>query len=354
MDFSKIDENDSATEGTDFRPEPPDMVAGRVLHADADFYAYMCGYRWEEESLEASYKALRQTIHTARIMAGAEFIKLYLTMGDKGGRYEIAKVKEYQGKRENAPGLDARVSELRHWMANCSDSEVFPAVFTDQEADDGICQAMWEAVKTASVLQNPMWSMDKDLYMAPGLHMNPVTYELEMYPEGFGECYLDESTSQKKVVGKGTSFFWHQMLMGDSADGIPGLPKFSADICERLWPTKALLIAEKRIRTAKTTKAKVAAKAAVRKQRDSIKPKLAGPVKAFDYLKDCKTDLDCFKAVREAYLEHYGHGEFKFTDWRGDEQWLTAGDMLLEQAELLWMRRTKDDRVLDFFKEIAA
>jgi hypothetical protein len=352
MDFSNLSA-DAEVEGTDFRPDAPDIVPGRTLHADADFYAYQCGYRWEEESLEQSIKALKQTIQVARIMAGAEFIKLYLTMGDKGGRYETARVKEYQAQRVARPeGLTARVSELRQWMVDCVEPEVISSPSYTQEADDELTQAMHQAVVDGTEDLNPMWSMDKDLLMAPGIHMNPKTYELEQFPNGFGGCTLDISTSTKKVVGKGTSFFWHQLIMGDTADNIPGLPTFSVEVCERLWPTKSLLAAEQRLRSAKTSKQATLAKTALQRERAKIKPKSCGAVRTFAYLSKCRTDLECFVAVRNAYLDHYGHGEFVHTSWDGEDKRLTAGDMLLEQANLLWMRRTVDDTALKFIEEV--
>jgi hypothetical protein len=286
-------------------------------------------------------------------MAGAEFTKLYLTMGNKGGRYELARVKEYQGKRDGRKeGLVIRVAELRNWMLDCTDPEVTVLASYEQEADDALTQAMHVAVKEGTEHLNVMKSLDKDLYMAPGIHMNPKTYELEQFPVGFGECVLDTSTSTKKVVGKGTSFFWHQLLMGDGADDIPGLPTFSAAICERLWPTKALIVAERRIREAKTTKAASTAKAALRREQGKIKPKTCGAVRTYEYLSRCRTDKEALHAVREAYLEHYGPGSFEHVSWDGKVEQLTAGDMLLEQARLLWMRRTVDDDALDFIKEV--
>ena len=63
-------------------------------------------------------------------------------------------------------------------------------------------------------------------------------------------------------------------------------------------------------------------------------------------------DQDAFRAVYRAYTEHYGTGSFEFKCWRGDTHTLTAGDMLVEQARLLWMRREPNEDVMVFLNEV--
>ncbi len=348
-DFSTLG-NETQTEGSDFKPEPPPTVAGRVLLYDADFAAYQCGYKWEEESLEKSIENLRVLIQSMRMLAGAETIELHLTMGNKGGRYETAVVKEYQGTRDKRPdGLVERVGALREFMANCTDEHVIPRVWTTQEADDGLCQSMF---KDREIGNNVLWSMDKDLWMVGGLHMHPKTYELEEYPWGFGECHLDDSTSTKKVVGKGTSFFWHQLLMGDTADAIPGLPNLSAGITMACFPTKKLTDAKARVAKATGPAKRKAALKALDTVKKAVKPRKCGAVAAYEYLKHATNDVQAYSLVMDAYREHYGNGTFEYTGWDGRVHTLTAGHMMLEQARLLWMRREIDEDVTTFFKEI--
>ncbi len=343
MDFSQLDVEDTQTEGLDFKPEPPEVVAGRVLHADADFLAYHCGYRWEEESLEKSTETLKIEIETLRIMAGAEKIALHLTLGNKGGRYQIAKVKEYQGHRKKSEGLQERVSALRAFMAGYKTPTVLPVPSYEQEADDALCQAMAAADHGGWVKEAVLWSLDKDLWMVGGLHMDPKTYKITLFPWGYGDCHLDDSTSSKKVVGRGTSFFWHQLLMGDTADGIPGLPKFGKQLSMEYWPTKALTTARQKGNANQISK--IAA---------NYTQKAAGPVAAYQYLLGCRDDREAFARVRTAYLSYYGAGTFMADDWRGGKYEATAGHMLLEQARLLWMRREPNEDVQTFFKEVMA
>jgi hypothetical protein len=351
MDFSTID--GTSVEGYETRPDSPDEVKGRILHHDSDFLAYQCGYKWETESLAVSIEHLRKAIQTCRIMAGAEFIFLYLTMGDKGGRNSIATVKEYQAQRAGRdPGLTKRVKELREFMATCTDPGVTPKVQMEQEADDALCQAMQAARSRGQYQLNVLQSADKDLWMVGGLHVNAKTYEIEDFPFGYGQCDLDINGTRKKLVGRGTSFFWHQLLMGDTADNIPGLPEFSTDLVLEYWPTKAICNARDKIKSCTSSGQSAKAKKSLSNLIAKVKPKKVGAVGAYEYLYHCKTDRQAMVAVLNAYREYYGDGAFTATHWNGSQFQCTAGAMLVEQAQLLWMRRTEGEDVITFFEDI--
>ena len=353
MDFSQLGE-DAEVEGQDFKPEPPPAEPGRVLHCDADFLAYHCGYRYEEEALSTSVENLKVEIETLRLMAGAETIQLHLTLGNKGGRYELATVKEYQAQRSDKPeGLVERVGALRQFMANYNTPTTVPYPQLTQEADDSLCQAMIAARDSGTEIKAVLWSEDKDLWMVPGLHMNKTTYELEHYPNGYGECHLDRSGSSAKIVGCGHSFFWHQLLMGDSADNIPGLPFLPPSVVMDKFPTKALLKAQERYRAATNPTKRKAARVALHKLEDAVKPKKVGPVIAYDLLKGCKTNREAFRVVRDLYAAWYTPMPFTAKHWNGTEFESNAGLMMLEQARLLWMRRYYEEDVLTFFKELS-
>jgi hypothetical protein len=351
MDFSQL--QDTAVEGQDFKPEPPPVTPGRVLYCDADFLAYHCGYRYETEALETSIENLKLEIETLRIMAGAEMIELHLTLGDKGGRYEIATVKEYQAQRQNKPeGLVERVGALRNFMSNYQNREIESRPQLTQEADDSLCQAMIAARDSGTENKAVLWSLDKDLWMVPGLHMDPKTYELEHYPNGYGECHLDRSGSSAKIVGCGHSFFWHQMLMGDTADNIPGLPRVPPSVVMKHMPSKKLLAAQERYRKATTPSKLTAARIALRKVEAEVKPRAVGSVLAYDLLKGCRTNREAFRVVRDLYAAWYTPMPFTATHWDGTQFESNAGEMMLEQGRLLWMRRYYEEDVLTFFKEV--
>lgn len=367
MDFSDVDASEVEVEGgaSQSRPEPPTLVPHRTLYGDADTYAYDVAHL--DESLSKNIEQLKNLIQVKRIMAGAERIELHLTLGNKGGRYEIARVKEYQENRKKRdPLLVQRVSELRTFMANYTEEPtVIPAPQLEQEADDSLTQAMYKGMETDPNFFDPektlhvLESIDKDLFMTPGTHMNKDTWDLEVFPFGFGECELDRSGSQVKIKGRGTSFFWHQLLQGDGADNIPGLPKFAKEQVVKYWPTKKLVDARTALSTRKNPKGKQLTSKQLETKRTIVrncladaKDKLAGAVTVYEYLEGCTTDREAFDKVQLAYASWYGTEPFEFTAHDQKVEQSTSGHMLLEQARLLWMRRTEGEDVMRFFEEV--
>jgi hypothetical protein len=283
-------------------PVTVNTVSGRVLHCDADFLAYQSGHAWESETPEESISDLKIRIEDLRNLALAEVVVLHLTLGTKGGRHEIAQVKEYQGHRKKDDGLRARVTLLRQYMAKMFTNETIPHAQYDQEADDSLCQAMWDYKVNPAGAPPVLWSIDKDLKMVGGLHLNNDNGKIEERPWGYGHTYLDRTKSAPKINGNGTSFFFHQLLVGDTADGIPGLPRI-------------------------------------------------GAIKAIKILEGATSEKNALSRVRQAYLMHYGRW-YSFTTWRGHESGASADGMLLEQAHLLWMRRERGQDVCGFLKEV--
>lgn len=285
---------------------------GRVLQADADFFAYECARL--EESVNENFHVLKQHLEVKRKMAGAEFINVHLTLGLKGGRDQIATVKPYQENRSGSrdPLLQARVRELRVLMANYRNEFTTPVVNLLQEADDSLTQYQVRQIALAGVDSSVIMSGDKDLWMVEGLHCDPKT--ARMYTvKGYGKCeYKDVGNKEPKLVGAGTSWFWHQMIMGDTADNIAGLPKLSGRLANRYLPTKK-----------------------IDPQRKAV---ACGEAKAVAILKDVTNDKEAAKRVFECYEGYYG-GE--------------AMAMLFESAFLLWMRRTSAVLdVLDYLRSV--
>lgn len=306
----------------------PTVVAGRVLQLDGDCLAYECGYNDEApfNQCTANFKA---ALASRMAMAGADHCIIHLTGGDKGGRFDIALVKEYQANRKDK-AKPIHLAGLKAWCEEqypIKDGALVQCInHTKQEADDGMAQGQFKAIMNGTPELSIIHSMDKDLGMCSGLHMDWYTYIHETV-DGFGEIYLDESGSSKKIKGKGTSFFWAQLLMGDTADNIPGLPKLGMPVLDEVDPLK-------------------------KPRKDDANPKLCGAVMAWKILKDVKDDLTAFTTVVRAYQSYYGAGAFEFTDWRGRKYKLTNGHMLLEQARLLWMRRVVDECPSVFFNQV--
>lgn len=331
----------------------PDVVPGRWLNSDGDIIAYNCAGTDDTTREEVAYN-LEAEVRGKMAQAGADRYILHLTGdgSDKGKRHDIACVKEYQGNRKGKP-KPKNLKFAREYIKTNMKCQVH----YDQEADDGMTQFQMQFVDTKEEDLCVLDSADKDLRMVQGLHLCPETGKI-VSVKGYGECWYDKEKS--KVLGWGTSFFWHQLLMGDTADNIPGLPAFGSKLSFARWPTKDVLETERRIgeRTmpsgkALTDKQYQTAKEKYAKLFNEFKQKPAGAVAAHEYLAGICNDTDAYHSVLGAYESYYGVEPFEFTDWRGNTFTRTAEQMLIEQAVLLWMREQKGaGDCIRFFSEV--
>lgn len=300
MDINKISAAVAAQEQSG-------AVFGRVLQADADFFCYQCAYI--DEPLSQNFRNLLQRIEVKRKSAKAERVNVFVTLGLKGGRHEMATVKPYQDSRGSSrdPAVTQRVLELRTALGNHRTATITPKVCLFQEADDAICQEQNRMIEKSGYESTVVMSDDKDLWMVQGLHCDSDTGEFT-HAKGYGVTrYKDVGNKEPKLVGLGTSWFWHQMIMGDAADTIPGLPMLSGALANRYLPLK--------------------------KHNPNRTPLKCGEAKAVAMLDGVNTDQEAFNRVFEGYTHHYG---------------LDAKSMFFEQAFLLWMRR--ENHVLDCLK----
>ena len=295
MDFQRIGES-AAKSDTTARP----IVQDRVLQYDADFACYEVSDL--DETTAQSYKRLLDHIEVKRCLAGAEFVNAHITLGSKSGREAMATLKEYQENRDPDAPIKVRVKELRHMLANDSTVAMMPVYNLNYEADDMMVQYQHNRVKEHGVESSVIMSGDKDLWMAQGYHCDPKTGRLHIV-DGFGHTeYREVGNVKPKLVGKGYSWFWHQMILGDRADNIPGLEKISNSMLDRYLPLKS-------------GKARATGAAA------------CGEAKAYEVLKGVTTDKEAAQRTYELYWEYYG---------------AMASERMIEQAYLLWMQRTED------------
>jgi hypothetical protein len=316
MDLAQIQ---GATAGLDnVLPEKayPEIVKGRTAHIDADFLAYMASYERKDE-----VNVLSDILYRADVMiedkrreCGAEFAVLHLTpnTSDKGGRYEAAIQKQYQGQR-SSDRKPQYLEEVREYMAGIHNAVVLGKAWTNAEADDGMAEAAWRAHTAGKSELVVIATKDKDLRMCPGLHLGWDSGSItDCGRDTFGWIGIKERTGKsgkvtKKHDGFGTKFFWFQMLMGDATDHIKGCPK-------------ALI---------------------------GGKHQACGLIGAYKLLKDAKDDKECLAIVMEAYKSnsytHYLTGE--------DASWK---DVFFSEAHMLWMQRTagKQDDVKHWLKEV--
>lgn len=195
---------------------------------------------------------------------------IYYTTG-RTFRYDIAKRAPYKGTRkENKPW---HYDNLTVYMRDVLGATEVTGI----EADDRLAIDHCSSLNTTILC-----SRDKDLKQVPGWF---YSWELGKQPSFGPELidkagYLKLSTDRKKLTGTGLSFFYAQVLMGDGADNIPGLPG-------------------------------------------------CGPVAAFELLQE-KTPEQQLVAVCEAYSIHYDAYHMS--------------EELLEQGRLCWLtRRLNED-----------
>lgn len=261
MDFSQL-EGVPAIE-----PQGVPVVPGRRVHIDGDMLAYQCGGN-DDTDVATSRRILKSKIDLFKDASGAEGILLHLTASGstKGHRALIAYTKPYQGQRKGHRPKNWQY--LRDYMIEGLAGPV--KQWFDREADDGF------GFISENCPLDVIATRDKDMRMLPGLHLNWDTYELvEVKPDQFAV----------EAGGKlyGHKWFWTQMLWGDAADNIPGLPKHP-DF-----------------------------------------PRGVGEAAARKILAFANDDGSAAKAVAQAYEAHYG------------DEW---ADRYVEQASLLWIRRT--------------
>lgn len=309
----------------------PNEVPGRYVQIDADFLAYMCSYEKEDEpkTFEEITHNTDEMIQHIRRLAGAEHVRLHLTPkeSDKGGRFEIAIQKEYQGNRKDVE-KPRYLHELRDWMHRARGA----LLWKNCEADDGMVIAQQAMIDKGDRNLSVITTKDKDLRMAQGLQMEWGTGVITD-ADGYGSISLTEGKT-KKVVGHGTSFFWAQLLMGDSADNIAGVPYLSPVIVrlEEGLQSKKIKDAIKALRDPVES----ASFRRAQKTLTEIKPMLCGPAKAFEYLKGVTDDWTAYKKVRAAYFQAAQVEPFRHWQTGEEVRWQ---DVLVSEMKLLWMRR---------------
>lgn len=126
---------------------------------------------------------------------GSTNLEFYLS-GDTNFRTEVATIKEYKGNR-------TADKPVKYEMAKDYFTSMAKSVSVNEEADDVIAIAQIDSGCKCIIA-----TIDKDLNQIPGRH-------------------FDWGKELKYTVGQddGDRYFWTQMLTGDRADNIPGIPR---------------------------------------------------------------------------------------------------------------------------------
>lgn len=182
-------------------------------------------------------------------------------------RYAVATTKPYKGTRKNPKPFHYKnivAYLLDHYNVKVSRGGL--------EADDMIC-----LYQSGSEEDTIICSRDKDLHICPGWHFSWECGAQRAigphYTDEFGSLEFDKAKG--KLTGYGLKFFFSQMLTGDAADNIPGLPKI-------------------------------------------------GVAKAWEALSPCDTEKKLYQTVKSMYIEVMGD---------------QAKEYFMEQMALLWMKQ---------------
>lgn len=256
----------------------PEIIPGKVALIDGDILAYYASGSKLATSKEATVEVLEQLLDDIMYNTRAESSIVIIT-GDKtkGDRVSIAVTKPYKGNRKGAEPPEF-LQDAKDYLSTSVKSENRRGILTvtgspaerfSGEADDVL-------IKLHTALKNKykpiICTADKDLLQAPGWHYDlRSTAELYIPENEMGTLELLRKPSYTAIKGTGWLLFWSQMLTGDTADNIPGAVRI-------------------------------------------------GAVKAYDLLKDVKTNLEAMDIVLSVYKKGY------------KEKW---HDVFIEQYKLL-------------------
>lgn len=183
----------------------------RTLYLDADGLAYYCAGNDSTLLGEARVRLADKVASMTRAAQAGKCVLLLTGSGShKGYRYAVARAKPYQGQRANS-------RRPKNWrgLRDLLEAGVFGTTVQDfdREADDRFAQ-----YGCADPLNTVIGTQDKDMRMVPGWHLDWVDNRMRWVPPGTYDLVMNDKQY-------GTKWFWLQMLHGDTADFIPGLPR---------------------------------------------------------------------------------------------------------------------------------
>jgi hypothetical protein len=225
----------------------------------------------------------------------------YELFASAGGnfRLDVATVKQYKGQR---------ASEKPKWFPHIRDyiyEEYDATPVFGCEADDMLSIKQREC--NALAIRSCIASRDKDLRITPGWHYSWPCGEYQ--PEKplycvsrIGDLWPKWRAGKRgptlsDLKGCGLKFFYSQLITGDTTDNYPGLPG-------------------------------------------------KGITFAYQLLKDCVSEGQMYSRVHAAYREKYSaslgeSGLVEYTNWRGEQEYKTVEELLLEQGRLAWMQEVE-------------
>jgi len=264
-----------------------DENGDKVLLLDADFSIYQAAAT--VKTLKTAIRRFYQLVLTEMFLTGTKKCRVFITPSNcaKCNRYFYPTVKRYQDQRKTRQELPLKGPLKHHLLTNPSEyaeQGITVAASDWFEADDLIIIHAHELGDNGLVS-----SADKDLRLTPGPWWDMQMGRVVTIENRYGYLYWDaDAPANARCKGRGTAFFWAQMLMGDSADNVKGIQKFEGKLC--------------------------------------------GPAAAYEALKDIPTESEAANMVCRAYA--------------------AIGQNVLAEAEMVWLRRTEDDSAYAYLMEV--
>lgn len=258
----------------------PPPSTDTVLLLDADQHVYKAASTVKK--LDTAIRRFYQLVLEDKFYTNAKTVRAYLTPSQnyKCGRFLLPTVKPYQEQRGSRQEIPLKGPLKDYLLAHPNEyAEHDIEIIFDpmQEADDLIIA---DSIEFGS--RGLVSSFDKDMNLCRGPKWNPELGTVDTIEDAYG--WFEYNKEKGKVVSHGTSFFWVQMLMGDSADNVKGILKLNDKNC--------------------------------------------GPKGAYDFLSEFKTEAEAANAVVRAYAE--------------------INQNFLAEAECLWLRRSADDSAFKY------
>ena len=273
---------------------------------DTDCVAYWAAAGCDDMPVQAALNKVQDRMISICDQIQTDEIRCYLT-GPTNFRNDIATYQMYKGNRYDKDGN--RIKPQPKWLQECRGYIFgnYSTIMCDgQEADDALAIAQIKCNATEG-WHSIISSIDKDLLIVPGLHHN-MTSGFIQEVSTFGSLEID---AKNKVRGTGLMFFYAQLLMGDSADWIPGLPRVTPEMKEEFDDIKRL--------------------------------GGCGEKAAYGVLHECTTEKELYENVLVCYRS-YWDGSHWYRHWAtGAKITPTPEAMLEEQGRLLWMRHKEGE-----------
>lgn len=177
---------------------------GRVLAVDGDILAYRTAAVCEDHFEGSCNSILASTLREIATDTGVHNMRIYIS-GHGNFRYRIGKTKPYKGNRATM----VRPKFLEHCKQHLI-REYGAILVNGYEADDAIATDM---SKNNAI----HCGIDKDMLQVEGDHYNYVKKE-----------WRTVTPDEAKII------LYRQILMGDTSDNIPGLPRVGEKKAEEI------------------------------------------------------------------------------------------------------------------------